>query len=229
MDGGVLYLIATPIGNLEDLSERGRRLLGEVDALYAEDTRHSQKLLQHCGIERRLLSCHEHNEERVAVEVLERLGRGESCGMISDAGTPGISDPGFRVVRACRRAGLSVVPVPGANAAVAALSASGLPTDRFHFFGFLPPKRAARRRCLAEQSAAADTLVFQESTHRVEKFLEDIEAVLGPERCICVARELTKVHETFLAGPVKAVREAFTERSHKGEFIILVAKDGYEL
>ena len=224
-----LYLVATPIGNLGDLTERARHVLAGTEFLYAEDTRHSRRLLRHLEVEKKLRSCHEHNEESLLPEILGHLRSGKSCALLSDAGTPGISDPGFRLVRACRREGLPVVPLPGPNAAIAALSASGLPTDRFHFFGFLPPKSAARRRCLEEHAAAPDTLVFYESPHRIGKFLNEVEEVLGPERCVCLARELTKRHETILTGPINEVRETFARRSGKGEFVLLVAKNGYEL
>ena len=205
-----LYLIATPVGNLGDLTRRAADTIAAVERLYAEDTRHSRKLLHHLGISRVLLPCHEHNEAALAAEVTRCIEAGGSCGLISDAGTPGISDPGFRLVRACRKAGLPVIPIPGPSALVAALSVSGLPTDCFQFFGFLPPKRAARLRHFAEQRAAPHTLVYFESTHRIDKFLEDAEAVLGPERAVCVARELTKQHETVLTGPLHSVR--FTHR-----------------
>lgn len=228
-DSAALYLVATPIGNLGDLTERARNLLLATDHLYAEDTRHSQRLLQHLGIRKGLRSCHEHNEEAVVPEILAYLRAGESCALLSDAGTPAISDPGFRVVRACRREGLPVIPLPGPNAAIAALSASGLPSDRFHFFGFLPPKSAARKRCLEEQAAAPDTLIFYESPHRIGKFLGEVEEVLGPGRCVCLARELTKRHETILTGPVSEVRASFAQRSGKGEFVLLVAKNGYKI
>lgn len=222
-----LYLIATPIGNLGDISHRAVRLLREVDRLYAEDTRHSQRLLQQYGIERTALPCHEHNEQTVALDIVRTVANGQSCALVSDAGTPGISDPGFRVVRACRRERLSVIPVPGPNAAIAALSASGLPTDCFLFLGFLPPKRAARMRAFQEHLETEATLIFYESTHRISKFLEDAQSVLGPERVICVARELTKRHETILTDSIAQVRETLETRSSKGEFVVLIAKQGY--
>jgi 16S rRNA (cytidine1402-2'-O)-methyltransferase len=224
-----LYLIATPIGNLGDLSERAADALKAVDRLYAEDTRHSRKLLNHLGIDRQLIPCHEHNEQSLAEEVARHVESGQSCGLISDAGTPGISDPGFRLVRACRKAGLPVFSIPGACAILVALSISGLPTDSFRFYGFLPPKRAARRRQFEENKDAQETLAYFESTHRIGKFLEDAEAVFGPDRSICVARELTKRHETVLTGSIQAVRERFAAGSSKGEFVVLIAKEGYAL
>lgn len=224
-----LYLIATPIGNLGDITQRAIELLGSVDRLYAEDTRHSRKLLNHLGIERQLLACHEHNETAIAGEVLHAIGNGESCGLVSDAGTPGISDPGFRLVRACRKAGLPVTPVPGASAVIAALSVSGLPTDQFRFIGFLQPKRSARLRNFEALKDAGETLVFYESTHRINKFIEDAETVFGPDRVVCIAREVTKRHETILTGPLAEVKARFAEGSAKGEFVIMVAKASYSL
>ncbi|MEY3001559.1 MAG: hypothetical protein RL648_1773 [Verrucomicrobiota bacterium] len=224
-----LYLIATPIGNLGDVTLRAIQLLGSVDRLYAEDTRHSQRLLQAIGVDRQALPCHEHNEQAVASDITRAIQNGLSCGLISDAGTPGISDPGFRVVRACTAAGLKVIPVPGPNAAVAALSASGLPTDQFLFMGFLPPRRAARLRVFEAHIEQSATLVFYESTHRIDKFLEDAESIFGPERIICLARELTKRHETLLTGTILEVRQALGKGSSKGEFVVLIAKSGYTL
>jgi 16S rRNA (cytidine1402-2'-O)-methyltransferase len=224
-----LYVIATPIGHLGDVSRRAIELLGSVDRLYAEDTRHSRKLLNHLGIDRQLLACHEHNEETLAAEIGRMIAAGMSCGLISDAGTPGISDPGFRVVRACRKAGIEVIPVPGPSALIAALSVSGLPTDQFAFYGFLPPKRAARLRHFEAHQSSPATLVYYESTHRIDKFLVDAETVFGPRRCVCLARELTKQHETVLTGELAAVRARFVQGSSKGEFVVLIAKEGYTL
>jgi 16S rRNA (cytidine1402-2'-O)-methyltransferase len=224
-----LYLIATPIGNLGDISRRAVELMSEVDRLYAEDTRHSRKLLNHLDIDRSLQACHEHNEAGMASEIIRAVENGESCGLISDAGSPGISDPGFRLVRACRKAGVAVIPVPGACAVIAALSVSGLPTDRFRFIGFLPPKRAARLRHFEELKDAEETVIYFESTHRIDKFIEDAESVFGPDRAICIARELTKKHESILSGPLQDVKERFAKGSSKGEFVIMVAKPGYVL
>ncbi|HSH09649.1 MAG TPA: 16S rRNA (cytidine(1402)-2'-O)-methyltransferase [Oceanipulchritudo sp.] len=224
-----LYLIATPIGNLGDVTRRAISTMEGVDRLYAEDTRHSRKLLNHLGIDRHLSACHEHNEAAVSVDVIRAIEAGESCGLISDAGSPGISDPGFRLVRACRKAGLPVTPVPGPSAVIAALSVSGLPTDSFHFVGFLPPKRAARLRQFAEVKDSSETQVYFESTHRIDKFMEDAEAVFGPDRVICIARELTKQHESILTGPIGEVKDRFAKGSSKGEFVVLIAKKEYVL
>lgn len=224
-----LYLITSPIGNLGDLTERAAKALATVDRLYAEDTRHTRKLLSHLGIERRMEPCHDHNEQGLAAEVCRHIEEGQSCGLVSDAGTPGISDPGFRLVRECRRRHLAVVPLPGPCALVAALSVSGLPTDAFRFVGFLPPKKSARVRFFEENREARETLVLYESTHRIAKFLDEALAVFGPARIISLARELTKRHETILTGPLAEVREAFLRGSAKGEFVIMIARKGYEL
>jgi len=224
-----LYLVATPIGNLGDLTQRASHVLKEAGFLYAEDTRHSRRLLSHLGIERPMQPCHEHNEEKVAADIISRLRSGNSCALISDAGTPGISDPGFRLVRACRKAGLPVIPVPGASAVLAALSVSGLPTDSFRFYGFLPPKRAARLRHFQSVADSSETLIYFESTHRIGKFLEDAMAVFGGDRCMCLARELTKQYETVLSGSLSEVAKAFAPLSSKGEFVVLFAKEGYSL
>ena len=228
LDAG-LYLIATPIGHLGDITRRAIETLSKVDRLYAEDTRHSRKLLNHLGIERGMIPCHEHNETALAQEIVSSVSSGLRCGLITDAGTPGISDPGFRLVRACRKAGVAVIPVPGPNAAIAALSVSGLPTDSFRFFGFLPPKRAARLRHFGENKDSLETLVYFESTHRIDKFLDDAESVFGPERVICLARELTKQHESILTGSLQEVRARFALGSGKGEFVVIIAKEGYQL
>jgi len=224
-----LYLIATPIGNLGDVSRRSIETLSAVDSLYAEDTRHSRKLLNHLGIERPLQACHEHNESAMADEIVRQIENGKSCGLISDAGSPGISDPGFRLVRACRKAGVMVTSIPGASAVIAALSISGLPTDSFRFVGFLPPKRAARIRFFEENKSARETLVLFESTHRINKFIEDAEGVLGNDRVICIARELTKQHESVLTGTLGDVKERFSKGSSKGEFVVMIAKEEYAL
>jgi 16S rRNA (cytidine1402-2'-O)-methyltransferase len=224
-----LFVIATPIGHLGDITRRAADVLARVERLYAEDTRHSRKLLAHLGIDRKLLPCHEHNEEALAADICRMVAAGISCGLISDAGTPGISDPGFRLVRACRRAGLEIIPVPGPSALVTALSVSGLPTDQFAYFGFLPPRRAARLRHFEAHRASPATLVYFESTHRIDKFLEDAESVFGPHRAVCLARELTKQHESVLTGALADVRERFAAGSSKGEFVVLIAKEGYAL
>lgn len=224
-----LYLIATPIGNLGDLTARALDALGKVDVLFAEDTRHSRKLLNHLGIERQLLACHEHNEAALVLNVVEEIRAGQSCGIITDAGTPGISDPGFRLVRACRKASLDVFTVPGPCALIAALSISGLPTDSFRFHGFLPPKKAARLRHFSEVADASETLVYYESTHRITKFLDDAGEVFGQDRIISVARELTKRHESVLTGTVTEVSSKLQQGSTKGEFVVMIAKKGFLL
>jgi 16S rRNA (cytidine1402-2'-O)-methyltransferase len=228
LDAG-LYLIATPIGNLGDVSRRAEAVIAGVDRLYAEDTRHSRKLLTHLGIERPLIPCHEHNESQLATEVARLIAGGESCGLISDAGSPGISDPGFRLVRECRRTGVPVIPVPGPSAVIAALSVSGLPTDAFSFHGFLPPKRSARLRHFGEHREARETLVYFESTHRIGKFIDDAIEAFGPERTACIARELSKQHETVLTGPLQKLKQRLAAGSSKGEFVVMIAKEGYAL
>lgn len=222
---GVLYVVATPIGNLEDISPRALKVLSEADIVAAEDTRHSGTLLAHFGIRTQLVSLHEHNEAERAAWLIERLKAGEDVALVSDAGTPLISDPGFDLVRAARKAGLSVSPIPGACALVAALSVSGLPTDRFVFEGFLPSKSAARRERLALLAPETRTLVFYESVHRLQESLADMAEVFGAERVSVLARELTKLHEGVreapLAGLVRWAEE--DTAAGKGEVVILVA------
>lgn len=222
---GVLYVVATPIGNLEDMSPRARRVLAEVALIAAEDTRHSGSLLSHFGIHTPLLSLHDYNEAERTPQLLQKLRQGESIALVSDAGTPLISDPGFELVRAAQDAGLQVVPVPGACALVAALSVSGLPTDRFVFEGFLPAKTAARREQLATLAHESRTLVFYESVHRLTESLQDMVKVLGAERRAVLARELTKLHETVRAATLSQLaRLAATDPDQsKGEAVILVA------
>ncbi len=188
---GTLYLIATPIGNLEDITLRALRILREVALVACEDTRQTQKLLNHFEIRKPAIACHEHNEQARAHEIVEILQRGDSVALVSDAGTPLISDPGYRVVVAVIGAGLPVVPLPGASAALAALAASGLPTNEFRFVGFLPPKQTARRKTLAALADETATLILYESPHRILESLEDIEAEMGT-RAMVLARELTK-------------------------------------
>lgn len=221
---GVLYVIATPIGNLEDLSARAARMLAEVDAIAAEDTRHTQRLLKHLGIERPLLSLHEHNEAARVEQLRQRLGAGDNLALVSDAGTPLISDPGFVLVRELRRSGCRVVPIPGPCALIAALSVAGLPTDRFTFEGFLPAKSAARRRQLEAGASREETRVFYESPHRIRDLLEDIAATLG-ERRVVLARELTKTFETLLDGSAASLLDTITEDSDqaRGEFVVMLA------
>ena len=221
---GTLHVVATPIGNLGDLSPRALETLKRVDAICAEDTRHTRQLLAHFGLERPLLALHEHNEGDAAAPLVARLLAGDSLALVSDAGTPLVSDPGFRLVRAARAAGVRVSPVPGPSALVAALSAAGLPSDRFVFEGFLPAKAKARREHLQALAAEPRTMIFYESSHRIEETLADMAMAFGEERPAVVARELTKLFETVLdgglAGLAQRVREDANQR--KGEFVVLV-------
>jgi 16S rRNA (cytidine1402-2'-O)-methyltransferase len=220
---GTLYVVATPIGNLEDMTYRAVRILSEVALVAAEDTRHSRKLLEHYGIKARLISCHEHNEKERSDELVQRLHQGESIALISDAGTPAIADPGYRLVRAARQAGLDVVCVPGCNAMIAALSISGLPTDSFTFAGFLPAKKNARRALIEQVRAAESTQVFYETPHRLLAALTDLLEICGPEREIAVGRELTKKHEELFWGPLSQALEHFSAKSVKGELVLMLA------
>jgi 16S rRNA (cytidine1402-2'-O)-methyltransferase len=226
---GRLYVVATPIGNLADLTERARAILGAVDLIACEDTRTTGAMLSRLGIRRELLAYHEHNEIETAERIVERLAAGRSVALVSDAGTPGLSDPGFRVVRACRRRGLPVVPLPGPSAFTAVLSASGLPTNGFLFAGFLPPKSAARVAFFAKYRDFDFTLALYESCHRIDKAVEEIVAVLGAARTICVAKEVTKLHEAFLIGPAADVRARLAQTSRKGEFVLLIAPADFSL
>jgi len=222
---GRLWVVATPIGNLDDLSPRARRMLAEADLIAAEDTRHSAALLHHAGIATRCIALHEHNEREMSIELVERMCAGAQIALISDAGTPLISDPGFRLVRAAREAGIAVSPVPGACAAIAALSAAGLPSDRFVFEGFLPARSAARRTHLQPLRNETRTLIFYESSHRIVEALDDLVAVFGGERRAVVARELTKLFETVLDGPLAdlAARIVADPNQQRGEFVVLIA------
>jgi 16S rRNA (cytidine1402-2'-O)-methyltransferase len=221
---GTLYVVATPIGNLADLSARAREVLGSVAAICAEDTRHTRALLAAYGLERPLLALHEHNEAELAWKLVERLRGGDSLALVSDAGTPLVSDPGYRLVREARAAGLQVSPVPGACAAIAALSVAGIPSDRFCFEGFLPAKASARRERLAALAREARTLVFYESSHRIEESLTDLADVFGPEREAVIARELTKLFETVLGDSLGALLERVRADAdqRKGEFVLVV-------
>jgi 16S rRNA (cytidine1402-2'-O)-methyltransferase len=222
---GVLYVVATPIGNLEDISARALKVLTQVQVVAAEDTRHSGTLLAHFGIRASLISLHDHNEAERAPLLVARLQAGESVALISDAGTPLISDPGFDLVRAARAAGIAVTPIPGASALVAALSVSGLPTDRFVFEGFLPQKAAARRERLAALAGESRTMVFYESVHRLQESLQDMAAAFGPERAAVLARELTKLHEGVREATLQALAEwaASDPAASKGEVVVMVA------
>jgi len=224
-----LYVVATPIGNMGDLSQRALDTLNACDLIACEDTRTSRKLLDRFSVQKPLISYHDHNEKSQATHLLEKIREGSRIALISDAGTPCISDPGFRVVRACREAELPVTPIPGANAAIAALSVSGLPTDRFLFMGFLPAKSAARKRTFEEFRAFPHSLVYFESSHRIGKFMNELLEVLGPDRCVCVAREITKLHETIMTAALSDLLPRLEQRSSKGEFVVIVAPEGYQL
>ena len=217
-----LYLVATPIGNLEDITPRALRVLRECDVVAAEDTRHSGQLLRHFGISKPLLSYFQFNEAKRSEEIIERLRRGEKVALITDAGSPGISDPGERVVKAAIAAGFRVESVVGACALIAGLTASGLPTDEFYFAGFLPHKSGQRRNKLEALKAVAATLVFYESPYRIEKLLGELNEVY-PDRDVVLARELTKKFEEFLRGKPAALLEIAAKRTLKGEFVVLVA------
>jgi len=223
--GPKLYLVATPIGNLEDITLRALRILKEVDLIACEDTRQTQKLLNHYGIEKRTVSYHEHNEMTRAAELIVDVERGASIALVTDAGMPGISDPGFRLITLAIRHHVPVVPVPGATAFLAALVASGLPTDSFRFSGFLPPKRGKRREVLENILGSPRTQVFYEAPHRLLETMEDIVQVLGLNRQVVIAREVTKLHEEFLRGRAGELLERLRERGEiKGEITLLIGK-----
>ncbi len=226
---GTLYLVATPIGNLEDITQRALRVLAEVDLVACEDTRRTRVLLERFGIKAKTTSYHEHNERERAAELCSLMEDGASVAVVSDAGTPGINDPGFRLVRAAVERGLAVVPVPGAAAFVAALVASGLPTDQFFFGGFLPARTHARRARLAELRALPATLVFYEAPHRIGESLRDAREILG-EREAVVARELTKVHEEVARGRLSELAERFSvEGAARGEMVLLIDRTAVAL
>ncbi len=219
---GMLYLVSTPIGNLEDMTHRAVRVLGEVDLIACEDTRHTKKLLNHYGIKTKTISYHEHNERERASELVELLKRGSHVAVVSDAGTPGISDPGFRLARAAIESGLQVVPLPGASALVSALVVSGLATDEFFFGGFLPSRSGARRARLSELRSLAATLVFYEAPHRIAATLRDAQEMLG-EREAVVARELTKMHEEIVRGTLSELAPHFSiPENARGEMVLVI-------
>lgn len=223
-EAGVLYIVATPIGNLKDITLRALEVLQHVDLIAAEDTRHSRKLLNHYGIDTPQLSFHEHNEQAQAPRLLARLQNGASVALISDAGTPLISDPGYRLVSQARVAGITISPIPGPSAVIAALSAAGLPTDRFAFEGFLPPKAAARRKRLAALRREPRTLVLYASSHRVMDCLRDLSDCLGSERQAVLARELTKTFETFRSASLGALCQWLEadRDNQRGEFVLVI-------
>ncbi|MGD2170858.1 MAG: 16S rRNA (cytidine(1402)-2'-O)-methyltransferase [Gammaproteobacteria bacterium] len=220
---GVLYIVATPIGNLDDISLRAIEVLREVALIAAEDTRHSGMLLKHLGIDTPMISCHQHNEQKRSQEIIARLESGDDVALISDAGTPLISDPGYRLVQAARHRQIRVSPIPGANSAIAALSAAGLPTERFHFCGFLSSRAAEREAQLRDLESLDATLVLFESGHRILRLLDQIDSVFGDRPCV-VAKELTKLHERFLEGSAAELRLRFDADSQlvKGEFVVLI-------
>lgn len=222
---GTLYVVATPIGNLGDLTPRAREVLASVALIAAEDTRHTRQLLQTCGIGTALTSLHEHNEGQKSAELIARLARGDSIALVSDAGTPLVSDPGFDLVAAARSEGIAVVAIPGACAAIAALSVAGLPTNRFVFEGFLPAKAAARRERLGQLASEERTLIFYEAPHRLTEVLHDMTATLGAQRRASISRELTKRFETTYSGTL-AELDAAAERDSdmsRGEIVIVVS------
>ncbi|MFE8102456.1 16S rRNA (cytidine(1402)-2'-O)-methyltransferase [Brenneria goodwinii] len=224
ISASTLYIVPTPIGNLGDITQRALAVLQSVDLIAAEDTRHTGLLLQHFAINARLFALHDHNEQQKADSVLAKLQEGQSIALVSDAGTPLINDPGYHLVRRCREAGIRVVPLPGACAAIAALSAAGLPSDRFCYEGFLPAKTKARKDTLRELQEEARTLIFYESTHRLLDSLQDMADVLGPQRYVVLAREITKTWESIYGAPVGEllawVRE--DENRRKGEMVLIV-------
>lgn len=226
---GTLYVVATPIGNLADLTERAAAILRTVQLVACEDTRTTRILLDRISAKPEVIANHEHNERVMATTLADRLAAGVSVAIVSDAGTPALSDPGFRVVRECRRRGLPVVPVPGPSALVALLSAAGLPTDAFFYAGFLPARSAARRTFLQTHREFPHTIALYESCHRIAAFVEEIEVLLGGDRVIALGKELTKLHETILVGPVSEVRTRLGQLTIKGEFTVLIAPGDYAL
>ncbi len=222
-NAGTLYIVGTPIGNLEDMTVRAVRILQTVDLIAAEDTRHTGKLLHHFQIKTPQISYHEHNRMIRVPELVTKLQQGLAIALVSDAGMPGISDPGYELVKACAEEGFTVVPIPGASAVIAALSASGLPSDRFVFEGFLPAKSQARRTHLEGLQTESRTIVFYESPHRLKATLQDLADSLGGDRQITLARELTKLHEEFWRGTTADAIALYTKREPQGEYTIVVA------
>ncbi len=220
---GTLYVVGTPIGNLEDMTFRAVKILQSVDAIAAEDTRHTGKLLQHFQIKTPQVSYHEHNRNERLPELLNKLSEGKAIALVTDAGMPGISDPGYELVKACAEAGIEVVPIPGATAGITALSASGLPTHRFVFEGFLPASGQERQQRLESLQAESRTLIFYEAPHRVRETLQDLAQYLGENRSIVLARELTKLHEEFWRGSIGEAIVHYNQQEPKGEFTLIVA------
>lgn len=219
-----LYVVATPIGNLADITIRAQEVLESVDIIAAEDTRHTKRLLNHLGINKPLMAAHDHNESGAAEQILARLQDGQNVALVSDAGTPLIADPGFHVAKHVAEAGFNIVPVPGACAVITALCAAALPTDRFIFDGFLPPKSKGRKDYFASLKHEERTLVVYESPHRILDSLKDLQEVLGPEKELVVARELTKTFETFLRGTVEEILQQMQADSNqqRGEFVVMI-------
>ncbi|MBN3941499.1 16S rRNA (cytidine(1402)-2'-O)-methyltransferase [Nostoc sp. 'Peltigera membranacea cyanobiont' 210A] len=220
---GTLYVVGTPIGNLEDITFRAVRILQTVDIIAAEDTRHTGKLLQHFQVKTPQVSYHEHNRTSRIPELLEHLVNNKAIALVSDAGMPGISDPGYELVKACIEAGIPVVPIPGASAAITALSAAGLPTDRFVFEGFLPAKTQQRQEHLESLQTESRTLIFYESPHRLRDTLQDLAEVWGSDRQIVLGRELTKLYEEFWRGTIAEAIAYYTQREPQGEYTLVVA------
>lgn len=222
---GILYVVATPIGNLEDLTARARQTLADVSLIAAEDTRHTRRLLSHIGCKTRLIALHDHNEEAAVAGVIARLLEGDAVALVSDAGTPLVSDPGYRLVRAAHQNAITVSPIPGASAVTAALSAAGLATDRFCFEGFAPAKHSARRAWLNELAAEPRTIVIYESVHRIADSLADMVEILGAGRRAFIGRELTKMHEQCVQDSLGDLQRQLSEKKivEKGEFVIVVA------
>ncbi len=226
---GTLYVVATPVGNLSDISERAIEVLRNCDVVACEDTRVTGNLLKKFDISKEMFVNEDSRERAVTPKLLEMLKSGKSISLVSDAGTPCISDPGFRIVRACRSEGVKVVPIPGACAFASALSASGLPSDSFLFVGFLPAKTSARRNFFEKYKGFEHTLIFYESPYRIEKFVDDALEVLGENRVVCVAKEISKMYERFFVGELSQVASELKSASTKGEFVVIIAPDGYSV
>ena len=224
-----LYIIPTPIGNLADLSDRIRQTMSEVDWIACEDTRVTGRLLQFLKIKKKMVSYRDQNEKEQALFLADQIESGLSIGLICDAGTPGISDPGFRLVRECHLRKISVIPLPGPNAAVTLLSASGLPTDRFLFVGFLPPKKSARIRFFETHRSFPYSIIFYESCHRIEKFISDALQVLESDRMVCIGREITKKYETIETTSLENAKDFLEKQSKKGEFVVILADQTFTL
>lgn len=225
---GVLYVVATPIGNLEDITFRAVRILKEVDLVACEDTRQSRKLLDHYSIAVKTISYHDHNEAEQAEELAGRLLAGTNIAQISDAGMPGISDPGYRLISRAIESGIDVIPIPGPSAVITALVGSGLASDDFQFLGFLPAKSGQRRTAFESVRNVQHTLIFYEAPHRIHEAIDDLVATLGPDRPVVIARELTKVHEEFIRGTAGELKELLQSRELKGEITLLIGKASAE-